>query len=187
MLGNRQLTLSVIAVLALIKFLLLPLFSWQNEMLNSINKQNSQLVKGLYLLENQAELTNQLQGLKQVNSKQLQLIASSESSSIAYQLNVQKKVERLLEKYQLTSRSANWLNVIERGSVEEQRLEISLRGSVKQFIEFISEVEQQSPKLALIEYRTAINNMYPNRHELGRFSGKFILVGWRNVAGVKDE
>lgn len=177
--------LFIIIGLAAIKFLLVPIFDWQNIQIKSINRQNSQLVKGLDLLANQKQLITQLQTLRHHAQRQLSLIARTDETAIVYQVNIQKQMEKLLEKYHLNARSTTWLNKVTRGNIEEHRLEIALKGSVKNFIEFISEIEQQKPKLAILEYRSIINQMSPQSHELGRFSGKFIVVGWRNIAGGK--
>jgi hypothetical protein len=117
----------------------------------------------------------------------LALIASEEKSVLDYQLKIQKQIEALLSSLALTTRSVSWLNPLQDGHLEEHRMEISLTGSMKSYIQFMIALEQIKPKLTIDEFRSNISKMYPNQNKLGRFNGKIVIVGWRNSLGSDNE
>jgi len=182
---NKPFLIGLIVILGAIKFILLPVVTWQETQVNSIFKQERQLAKGLQLLENKTQMIEELNSLRQFSEQQQALIALPEQSPVSYQLKIQKMIEKLLEKYQLNSRSSNWLAPVVKSNIEEHRLEIALSGNTKEFIQFLTEIEQQKPKLSLVDLRTNISKMYPTRDKLGRFTGKFTIVGWRLVGGAE--
>jgi len=185
--NDRKLMIQIIVVLLLAKFVIVPVLEWQNEQIDIVNRQSKQLNKGLKLLENKSELVEHLGKLRSELQVQSQLIAGKGESAISYQLNVQKQIEALLEKYELTSRSITWLNPAVKGNTEEHKLELQLKGSLKNFISLIMEIEQQKPKLAVVEYKSNVSKMYPQRQKLGQFLGKLVIVGWRDISGSTDE
>lgn len=187
LLDNRPLIIGLILILVGLKFVFVPVIQWQDLTMTKIAKQDKQLQKGLALVENKEELVSTLTSLKNDSRQQLQLFASDEKSSIAYQLKIQKNVETLLEKYKLKSRSVTWLTPVTKSSIEEHRLEVTLSGELKKFIQLMVEIEKQKPKLALMEFRSNISRMKPTRNKLGKFTGKFVVVGWRSTAGVENE
>jgi len=187
LLDNRPLIIGMILTLISIKFVLVPVIQWQNQTLVKITKQDRQLQKGLALVDNKDDLLEKFTSLKNYSRQQLKLVASDEKSPIAYQLKVQKNIESLLDKYKLKSRSVTWLAPVRKSSIEEHRLEVTLSGKLKEFIQFMVEIEKQKPKLALMEFRSNISKMKPVRNELGQFTGKFIVVGWRSTTGEVDE
>jgi hypothetical protein len=187
LLDNKKRLLIVCAVLIAIKFILLPWFEWQNTQVNQIAAIEKQLQKGLLLVNEQQELTDsisQLQGTYRTNKA---LIASEEKSVLDYQLKIQKQIEALLSSLALTTRSVSWLNPLQDGHLEEHRMEISLTGSMKSYIQFMIALEQINPKLTIDEFRSNISKMYPNQNKLGRFNGKIVIVGWRNSSGSDNE
>ena len=186
-LKNKPILIGLILVLVTIKFAILPIVNWQENKVLEIQKKNKQLKKGLALVDNQQDLAFELLTLQQFSLKQLQLVAGTENTAIQYQLNIQRKIEALIEKYELRSRSVSWLNKVDRDGHEEHRLEVSLAGTFKGFISLLTEIEKQKPKLALLEFRSNISKMFPNRNELGQFSGKFVVISWRAIPREQNE
>jgi hypothetical protein len=187
LLDNKKRLLIVCAVLIAIKFILLPWFEWQNTQVNQIAAIEKQLQKGLLLVNEQQELTDSISQLQDTYRTNLALIASEEKSVLDYQLKIQKKIEALLSSLALATRSVSWLNPLQDGPFEEHRMEISLTGSMKSYIQFMIALEQIKPKLTIDEFRSNISKMYPNQNKLGRFNGKIVIVGWRNSLGSDNE
>jgi hypothetical protein len=187
LLDNKKRLLIVCAVLIAIKFILLPWFEWQNTQVNQIAAIEKQLQKGLLLVNEQQELTDSISQLQDTYRTNSALIASEEKSVLDYQLKIQKQIEALLSSLALTTRSVSWLNPLQDGHLEEHRMEISLTGSMKSYIQFMIALEQINPKLTIDEFRSNISKMYPNQNKLGRFNGKIVIVGWRNGSGGDNE
>jgi hypothetical protein len=187
LLDDKKRLLIVCAVLIAIKFVLLPWFEWQNTQVNQIAAIEKQLQKGLLLVNEQQELTDSISQLQDTYRTNSALIASEEKSVLDYQLKIQKKIEALLSSLALTTRSVSWLNPLQDGHLEEHRMEISLTGSMKSYIQFMIALEQIKPKLTIDEFRSNISKMYPNQNKLGRFNGKIVIVGWRNRSRSDNE
>lgn len=176
-LEDKKLLIGILLFLVGIKFLLMPLFDWQDAKIEQIQRYNKQLNKGNFLVKNQQTMLETVNEIKQRSASLLNKVASKADTRVSYQLKVQKEVELLMEKYELRARSVTWLKSIKSGPFDEHRLELSLAGSFKNYIRFLNEIESVSPKLNIIELRANVSKMFPKRNELGSFSGKVIVSG----------
>jgi len=174
--------IAIIASLSVLKFVLIPIVQWQDTKVTKIAQLQKQLTKGQDLLQHQTELTQQLGQLMAKTNLVLSSVAANEKSAADYQIHTQQMLDKLLEKHGLSVRTMDWLNPVNNGFLEQQRIEIAFSGRVKHLIEFIRDVEQLTPKLAVVELRDNISKMWPEDHKLGNFMGKIVLMGWRNTS-----
>ena len=187
LLNDKKRLLLVCGLLIAIKFLLFPWFEWQNIQVNQISTIEKQLQKGLLLVNEQQKLTKNIAQLQNAYRSNSALIASNETSVLDYQLKIQKEIEKMLSSLTLSTRSVSWLNPLQVGDLEEHKMEISLTGSTKNYIQFMMALEQIQPKITIVEFRSNISKMYPNQNKLGRFNGKIVIVGWRKNTGSVNE
>lgn len=183
LLDNKPLLIKIIAALVILKFAIMPIIEWQNEQAQSVAKLQKQLDKGLSLVSKHELLITETAKSKQNLNKELDKVAINSDTPLSYQLSIQKKLEQLLNKHELTARSVSWLTPFSSHSFEEHKLELMLAGELKNFTQFIIEVESIQPKISLFEMRTNVSRMFPKQNKLGRFTGKLVLVSWRNVTG----
>lgn len=178
-LNNRPLLLSIIGVLVTVKFVVQPIFAWQDDVANKLTRQSQQLNKGLTLIENQEELRNQLDTLREKRVTLSEGLLGIDRDSTGYQLRVQRLIDELLEKNKLKARNSNWFTPVSDGVKEEQRVEIALSGKQKDFIKFLLDIENTKPKLAIVQIGSAINKMSSAQSKLGTFNGMIVVTGWR--------
>ena len=183
---NKPLMLSVVAILAGMKFVIMPIVEWQDEKISVMHRQETQLNKGLTLLEGKETLVSSLTALSKKREALSKELLGEDQNATSYQLRVQKVINTLIEKNDLRARNSNWLTPLDKGGIEEHRLELSFSGKQKNFIQFLLDIEQQKPKIAVYELTSGISNMATQRGNLGNVNGKVILVGWRtnSVSGV---
>lgn len=184
LLNNRKLVIGTIAVLASLKFIVVPVIDWQNEQAAVYEKKLRQLNKGLSLLNNREELTAEIESWRAQNVQYIELMAQPAKSATSFQLAKQNDLDKLLEKHGLKAKRSNWLEHIEQGVVEEHKLELSLSGQLKDFISLVIEIEQASPRMAIVDYRMTISKMSPASHKLGNFSGTLVIASWRDLSNI---
>lgn len=187
LLNDKKHLLLLCGVLLLIKLILMPWFAWQNKQVQQIGSIEKQLQKGLQLVGEQQTLTDNIATLQSAYRTNSALVASAEKNLLDYQLKIQKDIEKLMATLELSSRSVSWLSPVLVGELEEHRMEISLSGSLKNYIQFMIDIEQIQPKLTIDEFRSNISQMKPMQNKLGRFTGKIVIVGWRNSGGSINE
>jgi hypothetical protein len=172
----------IIALLVAIKFIIFPIFAWQNQKLKDTSLLAKQLSKGEHLVANQAQIRNVYVALKKARQQTLSQTVFFEPTETSFQLNVQKRIELLLEKFELKARTSSWLNNVELGQLQAHKLEISLSGPTKGFIGFLTELESNTPKIAIYNFSGNISRMSPNNAKLGKLTGKVIIQVWRKSA-----
>lgn len=180
-LSNKPLLLVLIALLATIKFVIQPILEWQSDQRNELARKQTQLSKGLLLLENQNVLAQTLSIAEDSRESYTRDILGVDPDTTAFQLRVQRQIESLIEKHNLKVRSANWLQAMERRVSIEHRLEVSMSGSNKDLWAFVMDVEQLTPKLSIVQFNTAMSKMMPNANRLGTFNGKVVILGWQSA------
>jgi len=177
--------LGLLVGLALLKFVIVPLLVWQEDKAINIGLLKDKISKGQNLLSNQQDLELSLAELQQVEQELYKNILSQDNSETAFQLRTQKAIDILLAKYDLSVRNSNWLSPIDNGAVLEHRLELNLRGAVKDFALLTLEIEQQLPKINTIEVSGLLSNMRPAAMKLGNFNGKLIVSAWQAKGGMQ--
>lgn len=181
MLNNKPLLLGILAVLALIRFALLPVVEWQNSQVNELERSKTQLAKGLQLLEQKSELQEIEGRLLERNRVLSSKLLFNEPNANRMQLTIQKQLDELMAKHNLEARNTNWLTPLPLGQTEEHRLELSLSGKVEDFINFTLEVENESPRLAIVQFSQAINGMRLAQKNLGNFNGMIVISSLRKL------
>lgn len=175
--------ISALLLLAAMKFAVLPWMQWQEEKAANVSLLSAQLSKGWALLEHQAALQQRLQKLQESEQQLLSQVVYRDDSSTAFQLRLQKQLDELMAKHNLSVRNSNWLSPVQRGTMQEHRLEMGLSGELKQLLAFMADVEQVTPKLTILEASSQISNMRPNAKKLGDFNGRILIGAWLSVEG----
>lgn len=186
-LENRKLLLSVLAILLGVKFILMPWFSWQNELFSQNSRLNSQLTKGQLLTEKEAEIREYITQLDSYNQQYKKRFINEEPSEIKYRLTLQKAIEDKLEEKGLSQSSVSWLPSVKRGPFEEQMIQLTIKGRFKSFAEFLVEIEQVEPRLSVRQIQLNVSKVFPQEKLLGNARGTVVLSGLKVEEKVAED
>lgn len=187
LLSNKPLMLTLIGLLLAIKFVLQPIVEWQNKKVDDIFLLERQLNKGLGLIQNEEILKSQLSQVSERLKALTKTVLGRDENVAAYQLRVQKQIEELMEKHDIVARNVNWLSPQIDGYSEEHKIEMNLSGQSKDFVLFLLDIEQTTPKMAVVEFSTLISRQYPSRKKLGNITGRLVLAGWRATDAMSQQ
>ncbi|GAA0353825.1 hypothetical protein GCM10009092_17740 [Bowmanella denitrificans] len=176
---KKQILIGFLLVLAVLKFVIVPVLEWQDEKVAQINTLGQQLSKGTKLLAVQKELELKLQALQAQKGDVLPMLTTDEPSATQFQLQVQRKIDELMAKHELNVQNVNWLTPRPKGMAVEHRLEIRMTGGLKEYLALMIDIEQQKPKLAIVEVNSLISNMRPAGYTLGRVNGRLVISAWQ--------
>lgn len=183
--NRKQALLLLSAVLLLVKFALQPFLEWQESKAANIYAMQQQLTKGQALLEKQSELRQQLFRTRAAQQKILSDVAAVDVSSASFQLNTQKKVDALLQEYQLEADNISWQQPLDKDYGIEHRLEIRLSGDFRQQALFWIALESMKPKVTVLESTSSISDMSASDKDMGDFLGRMLLSFWQQKGGIQ--
>ncbi|GGA98903.1 GspMb/PilO family protein [Agarivorans gilvus] len=167
LLNNRKLLVSILAVLAVLRFVVVPIIDWQNTKASEIESLKSRLEKSKALVAQSDYLQSVKQQVDEQLNNQQQVFFHGDADS-ASQLKQLQNVEKLLKARELNLRSSRWLGKLDHDSYTELRLEINITGELIHFIQFISDLETQPLPRRFVEWRVNIKGM--TETEMGRLT-----------------
>ncbi|CAH9052731.1 hypothetical protein PSECIP111951_00678 [Pseudoalteromonas holothuriae] len=162
--------LIAIATLLVIKFILVPWYEWQSQVMVSnvlLSKQNT---KAQELLQNSEKVIQQFEQLKnRLTTLEFEYYTAAEGSE-ALKLKIQKRLEKLLFINELESSSIGWQNSYQYPETPIMKHQLSLRftGSTLGATAFFIDLAEQE-KLYLIEGLN-FNLLRQSAGNLGRVS-----------------
>ncbi|REL30228.1 hypothetical protein [Thalassotalea euphylliae] len=187
LLNNKPLMLGVIAFLAAIKFILLPVLDWQEDKLTSIGVLEERLLKTERLLSNESKMAEAVSSLSVKVGGLDDLLFTQGQDVVQFQLGHQEVIEGLLSENKLSVKRTSWLMPSKTDEYEEHKVEITVSGSFKQLMTSLLAIEGLKPKVALASYTMNISRMKASSLRLGRVSGKITFAVWRKPGGQTSE
>lgn len=172
---KHQLALGALVILIALKFLIVPLFDWQNEQLAQLANLQKRAVKSQNVIANQSQI-NQSQ---QTIVTQLQAINSllvEYKNETEFKLAMQQQIEQTVAKNQLQINTSSWLPsilVVNERLIRHQ-LRLNIKGNMLDFINLITLLESSKPKAELKALN--INLKGQNAQSLGRVDGTIELA-----------
>jgi Tfp pilus assembly protein PilO len=173
-LQKYRLLLSVIAILLAIKFVVIPIFSWQATQLadlQQLEKRQNKIAKVL----KQQNSNSQLNAALSVQLNHAKPLFFSYQLETAFKLSQQKKIEALLTKHELKSQNIGWqtsTRLTELGMVRYP-IKVSVSGKGSNIIEFITAIETNSQYIKVDEFNLSFKGQRDK--SLGRISGFITL------------
>ena len=172
---KQQIALGVLALLIVLKFIVVPLFDWQNEQLANLANLQKRVSKSQNVIANQTQITQSQQRistqLKAINSLFINYKPEDE-----FKLAMQQQIEQTVANHQLQINTSNWLPsiLVANGQLMRHQLRLSIKGQMLDFTKLITELESATPKAELKTFN--INSKGQNDEQLGRVDGTIELA-----------
>jgi len=166
--------LTIIALLAVIKFVVLPVFAWQDNLLAEISLLEKKQNKINHVLRHSEKNKHLSDELTQLLAPANQLLYPLQTEA-SFKLQQQKMFETLLAKHKLTVQDVGWKAATPYDELAMVRYPIDIRftGNTLDVIEFISELESATQRLAISSFNFSFKGQSEKR--LGRVNGKVTL------------
>jgi len=163
--------LSIIFVLIIMKFIVLPIFEWQDDKLSNIRLLEKKQIKVQQVLANQQEYIEANDNLftifNQVNS-----VFSHYKNESAFKLAQQKNIEKLLAEFNLKSQNIGWkgVSLVEQLQLQRFQVGIQFKGKSIDVINFIIALEKQPKWIDIIDFNFSIKGQ--KEGTIGRMDGR---------------
>jgi len=173
-LKQHALLLMFIALLLVVKFIIIPVFDWQNDVLAKITlleKKQHKIDKVLLHKDDNTQLNNQLTSvLKQVDGMFFPF-----QTEANFKLNQQKMLESLLTKHNLTTQNIGWKTSSSFAELDLVRYPIDIRftGKTTDVIEFIAALEANKQRVEIKTFNLSFKGQ--REKSLGRINGNITL------------
>ncbi|TMP66225.1 hypothetical protein CWB76_18550 [Pseudoalteromonas sp. S1609] len=178
---KHQLALGALVILIALKFLIVPLFDWQNSQLAQLANLQKRAVKSQNVIINQSQINQAQQTinaqLKAVNSLFVDYQRESE-----FKLAMQQQIEQIIANNQLQINTSSWLPsiTVANNQLIRHQLRLNLKGKMRDFINLIILLESKTPKVELKSLN--INLKGQNNESLGRVEGTVELAFYMHQA-----
>lgn len=172
--NKRKLMLSVLAVLLIVRFVVVPIFDWQQQQIAQIASQSKKLAKVNRVIDRLPQISQALQNLQQSNQA-LQSHYYKSASLQAFKLQGQQQIERLFKVHNLQVKNFNWVTDIP-GTITQLRARISFSGKTKDLAMLQLALARQTKLLDIGQWTLRIKRM--NDHSLGDVTGNFLLTAY---------
>jgi len=183
MTNTRQMfLLSIVAVLLVVKFIIVPVLDWQNEIKTEIENKSRQLAKMERATDNVDDYQRHIKELNQSIEHQLKLFYPFSLES-KFKIDYQKRLEAIAAEHNVLLTNIGWNSVL---TVSEQRLEqyevaVYYRGETIDFARFIKAIESTEQVTNVKDLNMSFRGQRDEK--LGKISGNFVL----NFYMVKGE
>lgn len=176
--NKRKLMLGVLGLLILIRFILIPVFDWQQEQINEINEKEQRLSKTDNIITRLPYVNAASDKLKKSNSK-LQERYFNQPSLNTFKLQLQQKIEKLFSEHNLKVTNFNWVIEIP-GEITQVRAKISFEGTTKDFAELQLNIAQLPKLLEIAQWTLHVKRM--NANSLGKVKGDILITAYNIVS-----
>jgi len=158
--------------LIVIKFILVPVFSWQQAQLIQIQAKAKRLAKANQVIKRAPIIEQALSALQQKNNS-LQALYFNQPSLNAFKLQLQQQVESLFAQHHLVVRNFSWAAEVI-GDITEERAKISFKGTTKDFAQLQINLARMPKLLTIAQWDLNIKKM--DEKSLGTINGRLLLI-----------
>ncbi len=175
--------LSLVAILIIAKFIVVPVFDWQAEILAEITlleKQQSKITKVLGQKNNTTSANSGLMAAL----KQAEGLFFPFKTETSFKLTQQKMLEVLLAKYDIRSQHIGWQTATNFKELAVIRYPIQLRftGKTKDVIDFMVALEAKNELIEINDFNLSLKRQSEQR--LGNINGRLTLHFFVNEAAM---
>lgn len=186
-LKQHALMLWLIALLVIIKFLLMPIFTWQAQLIADntyLEKKQQKVANVLNSNNNGEQLAKQLTNTLQQANKMFFPFQTAAS----FKLTQQKNLEALLSKYELKSQNIGWQvsSLLKKIAVTRYSMQVRFTGKATDVIDFIAALEAQQQRIEINDFNFNIKGQ--RKKSLGRINGRVTLYFYvnQNITAAAD-
>jgi len=174
-LKKHALLLSIVALLILVKFAVMPIMQWQDNAVVELRNLQKKLGKVSQVLGSEDKTGEVNQQVAEQLAAAQQLFFAHQSQS-AFELAQQQYFEALTEKHNLRSRNFGWQNVSQRDDLALTRFQAAIRidGKLKDIIALFVELETQTKRIEIVGFN--ISPKSQSEKSLGRVRSARITI-----------
>lgn len=181
--NKRKLMLSVLAFLLVARFVVQPIFNWQQQQIIEIASQTKKQVKVQRVIDRLPKISQALRKLQQTNQT-LEAFYSHQTSLEAFKLQQQQELEQLFEQHNIKIENYNWVAEMP-GPITQVRAKISFTGKTKDFALLQLAIAGLPKLLEIGEWTLHIKRL--NDHSLGNARGSLLLLAYNIPAAQESE
>lgn len=178
---HHPIKVGLLLSLLLIKFIVLPVFDWQNEQILILHQSQIKLSKTQAILAKESQMKNLIEQISK-NIEPIERAFFNAPNELAFKLNLQQQIESTLSRFNLEQKNFSWLNKTHNAdlSLTAQAFEVRLTGDSYQLVHLISELEAQDKLFQLLQFN--VDFKAQTAVELGRVEGVITFrVFWREA------
>ncbi|MBD1580973.1 hypothetical protein [Pseudoalteromonas sp. S16_S37] len=151
-LKEYKLLLGILLLLALLKFAIVPIVSWQQEHVDAIAQIQKRLSKAQQVTAQMEQIDVASQRVSAFQSEYENLFFDWEDSS-KFRINTQKMVNQWLADNELATINIGWQPALkfESAALHREQMRLNISGNVNKLGEFLTQLESHKPIVA-IEY-----------------------------------
>jgi hypothetical protein len=185
---KHAILLSLLAILLIAKFVVVPIFMWQDQILVEIKEQEKKLGKTALLLAKEDGFNRLNQQIEQQLEQAEQLFYPYQTGS-AFKLQQQKHFEDLVLEHQLTLSSFSWQANSEDKELQIMRYQVRVRlkGNISRLVSFISALESQKQRVEVYDFNISMKGQ--NKQSLGRTKNAVFTLRFyvNNKTNLKEQ
>lgn len=176
---NPLLILFLLALLSL-KFLLIPMLEWQNDIVWELSQNSKRLSRSLNAINNIQKNEQHLEELENINKK-VEALFYPYSDSSSFQLEKQQWLEKMVSELGLTVTNIGWSYVADVVDVPARRyrLDIGLSGPTSKIPELFLVLESQQQWIQVYQFSFSFAGQEGS--DLGKVSGNVEVVFFQRL------
>jgi len=179
---NKRIMLPILAVLLIVRFILVPIFTWQQEQIEQIDAKSQRLNKSSNVIARIPLIKESLGQLKLKNN-QLQKIYYNHASLNGLKLQLQQQIETLFTQHNIKVKNFTWVAEIS-GDLIQERARISYEGTTKDFARLQLAIARLPKLLNVVQWTMNIRGM--KELSLGKVVGRIVLTAY-NVSPIAEK
>jgi hypothetical protein len=143
---KHALLLSLLALLIVLKFVVVPIFDWQDQLILNIESQQKQATRMTKVLTDDDDQNTNRQALA-TELEKIERLFFSYRSDAAFKLEQQQAFEQLLEKHQLRSSNIGWQaeTELQGAALKRYQMKIKFSGLFVDAVAMFIELESTLP------------------------------------------
>ncbi|RRS10090.1 hypothetical protein EAG18_03940 [Pseudoalteromonas sp. J010] len=151
-LKQYKVLLAVVALLATIKFAIVPLVTWQGEQVEHISQIQKRQIKASQIMMQLQDIEVAKQQVADVERVFKTMLFDWQAPS-KFRIDTQKKLNQLLTEHKLSTVNIGWQPALKYQSagLHKEQVRLNISGKLADFAAFLVMLEAQSP-VVLVEY-----------------------------------
>ena len=166
--------LGLVAILAVLRFVLVPILDWQDEQVLQLNLLEKRFSKVNELLVNDANYEGQFQAIEDAyQAERARLFTVVDEAN--FKLQQQVLIENIMAKYELKVNNFGWNPAISKDAfgVFIYPAVLRIEGSSFSLMQAMSEIEALPQAVLIADFEFRVQNQFAD--SLGRASGRMVL------------
>ena len=180
---NRKLMIGLLIALLVIKFVLVPIFDWQQEKISQIEITEQRLIKTQKVIERLPLIEEAFEKLQQQTTKQ-QALLFKEPTLNNFKLKLQQNIESHFAEHALKVNNFSWVAELPE-QISEARAEVSFDGQMKDFATLQLAIARLPQILNILQWQIRVDRM--DDESLGKVNGKLLIAAYNINSGTEEQ